>query len=145
MLAVAWKAASRIAEVLLLTKAAFKIVDDHNVVISWGQDTKGTRVNPYAEYMVVWLAGDLVPQIIQAVRAARPGRLFRWTKTSEVTRLLPRPYTGHSFKHGAAAVLLDAVADGELTEIVMMRILTWCPWQECCARRRGRVCCEWVR
>ena len=121
--ALAWKGASRLAEILRLTKAAFTHVDDNNTIIAWGHDTKGTRINPWAEYMLTWIAGDLAKEIIRRVRAAPEGRLFPWKSTNEIQKFLPRPYTCHSFKHGAASVLVNAVADGQLTEVVMMRLL----------------------
>lgn len=118
-LLLAWKAASRLSEVMRLTVDHVLSVENGMVVIFWGKLPKGRRRMPHQPSAFVVLTGRFVPRIrdyvmarmaLRRSRRAPPPVLFPWTSTKIVSHLretTSRPrLTGHSAKKGAADRLL---------------------------------------
>jgi len=122
-LILAWKTASRLGEIVTLTRDQLVFLPAlKHIIVIWRQATKGTRMNPWAEYMFTVIAGTFVEELME-LRQAPLGRLFPGMTVSSLSQILPDPYTAHSVKRGAAQVLVDAVSAGKLTAEVLQRVL----------------------
>lgn len=126
MVTLVWKAVSRWSEAAGLTKANFIKVSPTEVIISWGQGTKSSRLNPYRESMFTVLVGPGTERVFHRIRQMKGDEPFCRLSTDQMNAILKRKlgagYTTHGFKHGAVETLMEEVEKGTLTLEDVMKI-----------------------
>ncbi|KAJ9438456.1 hypothetical protein DIPPA_11328 [Diplonema papillatum] len=114
---VAWKTASRWAEVRLLTRPCFVLVSTTEVIIDWGTLPKGRSRNPYCLSKTAVIRGALTEEIAALVRGAGNFSPLTPVTTSQLDGMWAREprmcrYSAHSIKRGAVDHLVCAKAAG---------------------------------
>eukprot|EP00659_Diplonema_papillatum_P000307 gene307-biopygen317 len=122
---VAWKSASRWAEVAALSSDQFILVTPREVVVDWFQTPKGRRRNPFRASRYVVILGPLTDKISTLYGSLAPfcplSNLTTtaldslWAKTPEMAG-----YTGHSIKRGATTHVLERVVEGERVPMYLL-------------------------
>ena len=119
----AWKTASRWADLTQLTADDFTIPNEHTLIVDWGTKTKASRRRPFRASKYTVIQGSRTPELIAWVRSQR-GRIA-WLETSQVTRILNQrdpSLSAHSIKAGATVHLERAVAAGKLSLKLKQRL-----------------------
>ena len=111
----AWKTASRWADMTHLTLDDFTLVEPNVILVSFKDKTKGSHDRPFRPDLLVLVEDPLVPQFMAWMRL----QSFLTTKTTvQLSRLmqeiLNRHVTAHSIKRGVLNFLATLVADGKL-------------------------------
>lgn len=109
-LLLAWKTASRLDEIARLRPESFVESSPDEIILDFADRTKMSRGRPYLPQNLQVIRGDLTSYLHENLPAARAN----WPKQSTLQRYIPRPFTQHSIKHGAANVLIEAAANGKL-------------------------------
>jgi hypothetical protein len=114
---VAWKTASRWADILTLTKESFVQLSDNQVVIEWSHTKSSTQgdFNPWRWTVI----HDALPMcwLLRIIRGLRRHQPLTTIPTENVPPLLQRfggDYTAHSVKRGAVDHLVREAAAGRL-------------------------------
>ncbi|KAJ9435697.1 hypothetical protein DIPPA_21932 [Diplonema papillatum] len=113
----AWKTASRWAEVAALSSTQFLSVTPEEIVVDWKQTPKGRRRDPFKPSRFVVVVGPLTAELAEMYRARAPfaelcsltttGLDAMWARSPEM-----RKYSAHSIKRGAVTRLFDCIALG---------------------------------
>ncbi|KAJ9465919.1 hypothetical protein DIPPA_32360 [Diplonema papillatum] len=114
---VAWKTASRWADVCMLTRRDFVLVTDDEVIVDWGVRPKGRTRNPFCVSKLVVICGPLTNVIAMLVRGAGDFRQLTSVSTAQLARMWAGElrmcrYSAHSIKRGAVDHLLEAKSLG---------------------------------
>ncbi len=113
-----WKTASRFDDVARVTRASLLVLEDDEIIVSWGDRTKSTRSDPFraSAWTVVRHQQSMEP-VVRALRQLQDDEalidsstadLVRWLKRDDATAQL----TAHSFKRGALNTLMMKAATG---------------------------------
>ncbi|KAJ9445329.1 hypothetical protein DIPPA_24014 [Diplonema papillatum] len=113
----AWKTASRWAEVAALSSTQFLLVTPEEIVVDWEQTPKGRRRNPFKPSRFAVIVGLLTSELAEMFRTSAPfdrlclltttGLDAMWARTPEMQR-----YSAHSIKRGAVTHLFGLIATG---------------------------------
>ncbi|KAJ9441252.1 hypothetical protein DIPPA_03470 [Diplonema papillatum] len=113
----AWKTASRWAEVAALSSKQFLLVTPEEIVIDWEQTPKGRRRNPFKPSRFAVIVGSLTSALAEMFQASAPfdklcsltttGLDAMWARSPEMRR-----YSAHSIKRGAVTYLFGLIAKG---------------------------------
>ncbi len=114
---IAWSTASRWDDVVNLTKQMFLESTEVRSVISWVDQTKTTKDDPFRASAYTVVVGQLAKEIHQMVSQLPPQAHVTTMSTTLLDRWFaamkpPLPWTGHSFKRGAATRLVELAAAG---------------------------------
>ena len=115
----AWKTASRWDDIFNLTKDRLILVTNSEIIIAWGQATKGSRLMPYrTSAWTVIHDFTSMEWAVKLIESLPPLSRIVTTTTDQLDRYLhantnPR-LTAHSFKRGALSTLLEHVVSGDL-------------------------------
>ena len=112
----AWASASRWDDISRLVRGMFLQLLPHQIIINWFNQTKSSAENPYHPTMFVVIEGSFCPAICRAVTAITdPKQRITQLETTDFDKLMRRlhqPWSGHSFKKGAANAIIRACAQG---------------------------------
>lgn len=111
----AWGSASRWDDLISLGRQRFILLTPTRVIIDWYDSTKTSKENPYTATMLTVIEGRFTEKIFEAVTAMSPTATVTEMSTSAFDRLMKKlklPWTGHSFKKGAANAIVAAAARG---------------------------------
>lgn len=126
MITLVWKAASRWTETARLKKINFVSSTPMEVIVSWGQGTKSTRLNPYTTSMYTVITGPGTERVHRRVTQMSDTEPFSSLSVERMNvmlrRLLGPGFTTHGFKHGAIEELMEAVGRNELSLEDVMRL-----------------------
>ncbi|KAJ9470203.1 hypothetical protein DIPPA_03885 [Diplonema papillatum] len=113
----AWKTASRWAEVADLSSAQFLSVAPEEIIVDWQQTPKGRRRDPFKPSRYAVIVGALTSELSEMYRKSAPfpklcsltttGIDAMWARTPQM-----RKYSAHSIKRGAVTHLYDCIARG---------------------------------
>ncbi|KAJ9442313.1 hypothetical protein DIPPA_11650 [Diplonema papillatum] len=122
---VAWKTASRWAEVADLSSDQFILVTSTEVIIDWHATPKGRRANPFTPSKWAVIRGDLTGQIASIFRVLAPFDKLTTTTTSRLSHMwdsVPSMarFSGHSIKRGAVTHLFSRVAQGVPIDVMLI-------------------------
>ncbi len=107
-LCLAWKTGSRIDEIAQIIKESIVASSPTEVIVNFSDRTKTSHDKPFLPENLCVVSGDLTSYLHENLPAA----LENWPSHATMLRHLPSPYTGHSIKHGATVVLMEAAANG---------------------------------
>lgn len=109
-LLLAWKTASRIDEIARLDQSSIIYSSPSEVIISFGSHTKTSRLRPFLPQLLQVITGDWTEFLHENL----PKALLNWPSARRIAKFIPKPYSMHSIKHGAAKVLMAAAAQRRL-------------------------------
>ncbi len=116
-LLLAWKTASRWADVQTLRRSQFLVVSPNEIVVDWGTTPKGRRGRPFHPSKLVVVQGPWTDEIAQAVEHL--GNFAQLTTVTTATldalwKMDPvmHAYSAHSIKRGALSHLFELAATG---------------------------------
>lgn len=109
-LLLAWKTASRIDEIARIDSTSIVCSNPSEVIIWFGSRTKTSRSKPFMPQLLQVVTGDWT----QFLHENLPAALLNWPSAGKIAKYIPKPYTMHSIKHGAANVLIAAAAQRRL-------------------------------
>ena len=110
---VAWKTASRWAEVAALTRSQFIHVTEDEIIIDWFTTPKGKRANPFSPSRWAVIQGSLAEGIFDLLQGmGHFESLHPWGTSSLVKEFSMKQYTAHSIKRGAISHLMQVLAEG---------------------------------
>lgn len=117
---IAWKTASRWADVLALTRRNFIHISENEIILHFGNLTKSTKLSPFDQrtLTVIHDTGSMIQvvQLLSRLPLATP--LTTWTTeklgafAQDVTKV---HYTAHSIKRGSLLHLLHRIETQDLT------------------------------
>ncbi|KAK7198968.1 hypothetical protein NESM_000864200 [Novymonas esmeraldas] len=116
LLLLAWKTASRWDEVQRLQPRSLLSVEDNEIVVYFGAETKTTRTRPFRPDLFVVIRGDGTAAMAAFLRTARLGKrmeepLFNYPTPRIREVLLPYGYSAHSIKRGAILHVLQVLPE----------------------------------
>ena len=114
-LMLAWGSASRWDDLISLGRHRFLLVTRERVVIDWFDTTKTSKENPFTPTTLTVIEGRFTPLIADAIMAMSATETVTEMSTSAFDKLMKKlglPWTGHSFKKGAANAIVAAAAKG---------------------------------
>lgn len=122
-----WKTCSRYDDVARMTKRQFIRTSEREIIISWADNTKTTRTDPFRQdsQVAVRMLNDApIPRVVLETIAEMPAnrpllpRNSGWFRRFLARAVPPPPnqraLTAHSFKRGALQYLAQQVAEGRL-------------------------------
>ncbi|KAJ9434911.1 hypothetical protein DIPPA_25349 [Diplonema papillatum] len=126
-LLVAWKTASRWAEVADLSSAQFLLVTQKEVIVDWFQTPKGRTHDPFKASRFAVIQGPLTTEIAMLFRKCAPFAPLTRLTTSALDSLWGQSvqmqgYTAHSIKRGAVKHLLPLLTSGKLSPHLVDRL-----------------------
>lgn len=126
----AWKTASRWADVFSLTPDDFSLVEPNVILVSFKDKTKGSHDRPFRPDLLVLVEDPLVPQFMAWIQHQK---CLTTTTTTQLSRLmkslLDRHVTAHSIKRGVLNFLASLVADGHLPLTILPQMAKHAiPW-----------------
>jgi hypothetical protein len=115
---VAWSTASRWDDVMHLTTDMFLECTETRSIISWVDKTKTSKADPFRASAYTVVVGHFTKEIFHMISAAPKGAPITTMSTTQLDRWCaaqqpPLPWTGHSFKRGAATRLVELAATGQ--------------------------------
>jgi integrase len=124
----AWKTASRWSEISRLRKDMFLEVSQQRIIISWRDQTKTTRADPFRpDSWAIVIHDPAIPlRVVQAIQELDDQDQWLWSRTTEwfdrwAAKIVPG-LTAHSIKSGAVGVLAEAVVAQKLSQKLLSRI-----------------------
>lgn len=116
---IAWKTASRWAEVQKLKRENFLTLTDTEIVIAWGAIPKGAQLQPYRKDMFTIISGEWTREIAAMLRQIDLRRGLSDMTTDDLSAMLHlwtgTAYTAHSIKRGALTHLVQLIPDLNIT------------------------------
>jgi hypothetical protein len=127
-LLLAWKTASRVDEIARFQRQGLLKSSPTEIIVNFSDRTKKSRGRLFLPENLCIVAGDLT----EFLHHNLPQALEEWPTHETLSRHMPKNFTDHSIKHGAAIVLMEAAAenrfDKELVSLVLKhqskRVLT---------------------
>ena len=111
----AWKTASRWADVANLTPDDFTLVELNVLLVSFKDKTKGSHDRPFRPDLLVLVEDPMVPQFMAWMRLQNSLTTKTTVQLSRLMQeILARHVTAHSIKRGVLNFLATLVADGQL-------------------------------
>lgn len=127
-LLLAWKTASRVDEIARLQPSGIVKSSPTEIIVNFSDRTKKSRGKLFLPENLCIVAGDLT----EFLHNNLPQAMEEWPTHATLSKHMPKNFTDHSIKHGAAIVLMEAAAenkfDKELVSLVLKhqskRVLT---------------------
>lgn len=123
----AWSTASRWDDITHLTESMCIDRSPERLIISWGDKTKTSRADPFRASAYVDIRGRYVQEIQRLIQQTpqQQEQLVPWSTAALDTALKKwgYPWSGHSFKRGAANHLVQAAAEGRLNINLLPQLL----------------------
>jgi hypothetical protein len=112
----AWKTVSRWADVSVLTKEDFQLVEPSVILVNFSDKTKASHDRPFRPDMLVLVEDPLVPHFWEYLQTLTGtlSQVNTTTLTKEMQRITQHRYTGQSIKRGALNFLTMQAAQGHL-------------------------------
>lgn len=128
VLLLCWKAAARFDDVKQLKKENFLQVTPHRIIVLWGK-TKSNKAGIVQSHSLTVMDDEHgLPELVNRIARLQPNEHLT-TLTGDAVRATLRRHpqtrdlTLHSFKRGAADVLIRAVVNGTLDVELLPRLL----------------------
>ena len=124
-LMLAWSSASRWDDIVNLTRSMFIYVAVSRLIISWSDQTKTTKGDPFRSSAYVVLEGSFTSAIFASLPQDPQDNITAHT-TAQLDRLLKKcgyQWSGHSFKRGAANHLVRQAAEGRFDLALLPQLL----------------------
>jgi len=122
----AWKTASRWADILALKKENFVAVGPLDLIVHWGATLKTSRATPFAPQTLACVidTSPFFPTALRVLRSLRPDEHLTLLSTDQLRRLLrvhppTATLSAHSIKRGALILLAQEAARGNLPAAVI--------------------------
>ncbi|KAJ9443143.1 hypothetical protein DIPPA_02664 [Diplonema papillatum] len=113
----AWKTASRWAEVAALAASQFLLISPAEIIVDWMQTPKGRRADPFKASRFTVVKGPLTAEIATLLQSLIPFNNLTTISTTKLDELwgrsnLMRGYTAHSVKRGAMTRIFQLMGRG---------------------------------